>query len=343
MAHLLRNLSATSGVFLNKLGYTERVCSCGHTSEMDIATTQQNPEPMPNDPVGARLEETAADQPRFDFRSIYQSPAFIPGLLVALGLALVFLPLWPRLIDLWNGEDGYYSHGFIVPLMSVYIVYRSWPRIREIPVKPGYVAVPLLFLTIYAMYPATYSKIEGLMSVGLLATLMFSAWIVAGFRWMLALTPAILYLGFALPLWHAIINNTTNPLQIISTKVAYYLLKTMGFYVYQSDPTVVYMNSFQLNVDVPCSGLKLLLALSAFTVFFVLIARLKWAANLFMLAMIPFLAILINGLRIALIGVVGETQGREAGIAFHDYSGYVTLIICFVVLFKIARILGWKD
>lgn len=308
---------------------------------MDIATTQPNPEPIPTEVVIDA--EPSAQRAKFDFATIYQSPAFIPGLLMALGIALVFLPLWPRLIDLWEGEDGYYSHGFIVPLMSVYIVYRSWPRIRDLPVKPGYVAIPLLLLTIYAMYPATYSKIEGLMSVGLLAVLLFAVWIVAGIRWTLALAPAILYLGFALPLWHTIINNSTNPLQVISTKVAYYLLKTMGFYVYQSDPTVVYMNSFQLNVDVPCSGLKLLLALSAFTVFFVLIARLKWTANLFMLAMIPFLAILINGLRIALIGVVGETQGREAGIAFHDYSGYVTLIICFVVLFKIARILGWKD
>lgn len=308
---------------------------------MDIATTNPNPEPISVE-TGTAAEQTQG-RARFDITSITQSPAFIPGLLVTIGVALCFWPLWSRLYALWNGEDGYYSHGYIVPLMSGYIVYRWWPQLKTIPVKPGYAAIPLLLFVLYAMYPANYSLIEGLLSVGFLATLMLAAWVIAGFRWMLMLTPAILYLGFALPLWTAVINNTTNPLQIISTKVAYYLLKMMGFYVYQSDPTVVYMNSFQLNVDVPCSGLKLLLALTAFTVFFVLIARLKWMANLFMLAMIPVLAILINGLRIALIGVVGETQGREAGLAFHDYSGYITLIVCFVVLFKIARILGWKD
>lgn len=296
---------------------------------------------MPTDTASA--PESKQERARFDYMSIVRSPAFIPGLLVAIGVTLCFWPLWGRLYGLWNGKDGYYSHGYIVPLMSAYIVYRWWPQIKDIPVKPGYVALPLLIGVLYTMYPANYSVIEGLLSIGFLATLMLSAWVIAGFRWMLMLTPAILYLGFALPLWTAVINNTTNPLQIISTKVAFYLLKMMGFYVYQSDPTVVYMNSFQLNVDVPCSGLKLLLALTAFTVFFVLIARLKWAANLFMLAMIPVLAILINGLRIALIGVVGETQGREAGLQFHDYSGYITLVVCFVVLFKIARLLGWKD
>jgi len=305
---------------------------------MEIATTNPNPES-----IAAEAVAPPAARAKFDISAITRSPAFIPGLLVTLGITLLFWPLWSRLYGLWNGEDGYYSHGYIVPFMSAYIVYRWWPRIKDIPVNPGYVAIPLLLGVMYAMYPANYSVIEGLLSVGLLAALMLSAWVIAGFRWMLVLTAPILYLGFALPLWTAVINNTTNPLQIISTKVAYYLLKMMGFYVYQADPTVVYMNSFQLNVDVPCSGLKLLLALTAFTVFFVLIARLKLAANLFMLAMIPVLAILINGLRIALIGVVGETQGRDAGLAFHDYSGYLTLIICFVVLFKIARILGWKD
>jgi exosortase/archaeosortase family protein len=103
------------------------------------------------------------------------------------------------------------------------------------------------------------------------------------------------------------------------------------------------MNSFILNVEVACSGLKLLLALTAFTVFFVLIARLKMWANVIAIALIPVFALLVNGLRIALIGVVGETWGSDAGMKFHDYSGYITLIVCFVVLFKIFRLMGWKD
>jgi exosortase/archaeosortase family protein len=74
-----------------------------------------------------------------------------------------------------------------------------------------------------------------------------------------------------------------------------------------------------------------------------LIARLKWWANTLMAALVLPLCLFINGLRIALIGVVGEEYGRSAGLQFHDYSGYVTLLVCFFLLFKIARWLGWKD
>lgn len=271
------------------------------------------------------------------------SPAFWPAVVVAIGLTLCFLPLWPRLKDLWGSADGYYSHGPIVPLISAFVIFKWWPRIKTTPVKPGLLAIPFLLATLFLMYPANASRIEGLMSLGLLTTMLLGTWAVAGWRWMLNLAGPILYLGFALPLWTAIINNTTNPLQIISTNVAFQLLKLCGFLVYQSDPTVIYMNSFVLNVEVACSGLKLLLALTAFTIFFVMIARLKLWANIMAIAMIPFFALLVNGLRIALIGVVGETWGSEAGLKFHDYSGYITLVLCFFVLFKVFRWLGWKD
>lgn len=276
-------------------------------------------------------------------RQVVASPAFWPGVAIAAGIGALFWRLWPPLIGLWNSPDGYYSHGPIVPLISLFIIYKWWPRIKDTPVKFGWLGIPFLLGLIFVMYPANASRIEGLMGLGLLAVLMCCVWVVAGFQWMIKLAAPVLYLGFALPLWNAIINNTTNPLQIVSTKVAFELLKLSGFYVYQSDPTIIYMNNFQLNVDVPCSGLKLLLALTAFTIFFVLIARLKWWANLLALGMIPVLAILINGLRIALIGVVGDTWGHDAGMTFHDYSGYITLIICFMILFKIFRWMGWKD
>jgi exosortase/archaeosortase family protein len=122
------------------------------------------------------------------------------------------------------------------------------------------------------------------------------------------------------------------------------MLNLTGFQPYQdSTTTTIYLSNFVLDVGVPCSGLKLIVAVTAFTVFFVLIGGLRWWANLSMFALIVPLCLFVNGLRIALIGVVGDFYGHDAGMSFHDYSGYITLIVCFVILFKIARGLGWKD
>jgi hypothetical protein len=60
-----------------------------------------------------------------------------------------------------------------------------------------------------------------------------------------------------------------------------------------------------------------------------------------------------------LIGMVGEAQstqtpllsgfaqwlrnyGDDAGMVFHDYSGYFTLIICFILLHYIVKLLEGK-
>lgn len=295
--------------------------------------------------VESTTTATAPVRKRLELASIVRSPAFLPGLLIFIGVALVFGNLWKPLYDLWTGPDGYYSHGWLVPAISGFIVYKAWPRIKDIPARAAWVAVIPLAVVLYIARLASENEIHAFMSLSLIATLLCLAWLIAGFRWMLALTPATLYLVFALPLWTVLINNYTNPLQIYSTKVAYYFLKALGFAMVYSpdDPTIIYMDHFTFNVEVACSGLKLLLALTAFTMFFILIARLRWWGNLAMLALILPLALLVNGLRIGLVGVVGELQNPDAGMTFHEYSGYITLVLCFFILFKVARWLGWRD
>lgn len=279
----------------------------------------------------------------FDFQKIMASPAFWPGIAVSVGIGLCFWALLRLLPDLWLSKDGYYSHGFLVPLISGYIVYKRWDKLKEIPAKPGWIAVVFLIPLLYVALVATSTPIDAVMSLAFVATLLVGTWLVAGIRWMLALTLPILYLAFALPVWTMAIEIYTNPLQRVSTDVAIQLLNLFGFETYRDSATNIFLNHFKLDVGVPCSGLRLILALTAFTLFFVLIANLKWWANVIMIGLILPLALLINGLRISLIGVVGELRGEEAGMAFHDYSGYITLLVCFFILFKIARWLGWKD
>lgn len=269
-------------------------------------------------------------------------------------IVVIGFAFWPLLSQLpymwlglgnwaWRSGDGYYSHGILVPLISGYIVFKNWSRIKETPVKAGWIALVPFLASLWILWAANATDIHLLRSYAFILILLSTVWFVAGIRWMAALAPAILYLLFALPVWTGFIDNYTNRLQVVSTQVAKVILEGVGYHVYQYQPTELLLDNFELNVAVPCSGLKLLVAVTAFTVFFMLIARLRWWANSIMFVSVLPLCLFINGLRIGLIGIVGEESGRSAGLAFHDYSGYVTLIICFFILFKFAKVLGWKD
>jgi exosortase len=302
-----------------------------------MSTSAETIEPAPS---------VEAPEPKgFDWGQVARSPAFWPGVAMLGGVLLLYLPLCRSLWDLWMQGDGYYSHGVLVPFICGYIVYRAWPRIKDLPVRPFWFAlVPLLGFS-WIAYRAGTAGINLIMAACLVASILSGVLFVAGWRWLLALTPATLYLTFAMPFWNSAIDAYTNPLQKLSTKVAYALLGAAGKdrYMSPTDDTTILLNNFTLNIAVPCSGLKLVLALTAFVVFFVLIARLRWWANAILLASILPMALFFNGLRIAMIGLVGDAYGEQAGIEFHDWSGYLTLIVCFLALREFAKGLGWQD
>src|SRR5438128_1205244 len=143
---------------------------------------------------------------------VRSSTAFWPGVALSLGFLVAFWPLLSRLPDLWLGEDGYYSHGFLVPLIAGYVVYRWWPRLQKIKANPSWLAVVPLLLVLWVTRAAMVNGIDSLGSACLVATLLFAVAFVAGWRWMLALSLPIIYLAFALPVWNMAITTYTNPL-----------------------------------------------------------------------------------------------------------------------------------
>lgn len=308
---------------------------------MSDTTSNPIPEIAADAAVGA--DSGTAESHGIDWQAVVSSPAFVPGVVVLAGLVALFWNMIKFLPTLWMSEDGYYSHGFLVPLISGYIVYKSWPKLKDREVKPQYWAALLMGLCLFGAYVAAAVNIYAIASGMFVGLLLSSVLFVAGWKWLAGLFWPIVYLFFALPVFQTFISTYTNPLQVASTKVAFQLLSLTGFRPYAEDATTVHLANFTLNIAVPCSGLKLLLALGAFSMFFMLVANLRVWANVVMVALWLPLALLINGLRIALIGVVGNTWGQQAGLAFHDYSGYITLLVCFFILFRVARGLGWKD
>jgi len=265
---------------------------------------------------------------------------FFLGTLV--GLALMFSNLLVTTGQKWMGDE-YYSHGFIVPLLIAWQLKIRYQELIAIPVKAGYAAIGLFVPIVFFQYIAFVGEFWMIQCLLFVASILTAVWLLFGFKraWFIALP--IGFLLFALPVWGSFIDGNTNTLQLLSTTVAEKFLSLFGFNPMRLSGTDIQLNSYALTVAVPCSGLKLMVAVACFTAHFVLIARKELSFNILMIVLVVPLCLFINGLRIALIAVVGELQGSDAALKFHDYSGYLTLLICFFILFKFARLFGWKD
>lgn len=294
-------------------------------------------------------EEAAAiaKEPKkgFDFGAAASVLTKPESLAVLAALAAILFAYWPLLALLpaqWLDFDSYYAHGLLVLPAAGYIAWLKWPKLKNLPVQGSWGALVLLIPTLYVGMLASRTVMPLLLSVLLIATLLFSIWFIAGFKWMTGLMPAVLFLILGLPILDRFIDTLTFKLQLISTDTAELMLKGIGLNVLRLDPTVLQLDNFDLNIAEACSGLKTTIAVTASVIFFMLTSPLKWWAHLLLAVIAVPLSVLVNSFRIALIGVVGNSNGTEAGIAFHDYSGYIALAVCFLALWQLSKFLEDK-
>jgi exosortase len=284
---------------------------------------------------------------------------------IVAGLASMLLMGWfflSKLPDVWFDEEGYYSHGLLIPFMTMAAIYMRRDKLKAEPLGTSIIGLILLILGLLALAAARMIDNLSLGNFAFMLTLIGGAYFAFGAKVSKHLLGPLLFLIFMMPVLGWLIDIWTNPLQIASTRIAEKMLNIVSYSTDMSlaQPTVIHMNNYTLNVGGPCSGFKLILSLTAFTAFFVMISKLGWKKNLLLFALTLPLALFINGLRIMLIGVVGEAQttyaavltpfanwlrnyGDDAGMVFHDYSGYGTLLICFVILHFIVRALEGKE
>ncbi len=286
--------------------------------------------------------EALPKPPAVDWRQVLATPEARLSIMVLASLCLAFVPFWKSLFGIWFEADSLYSHGPLIPLMAGYVIYEKWPKLRTIPVKGVTLAVVPIALAMYAAWFASRTVMVGTLATLFLILLSLSILFVGGWRWCLATLAPIAYLVFAMPFWTTLVDRVTQPLQALSTDMAMRMLDLVGLHPLRLDTTTVYLDHFQFNVAAACSGAKLTLALLAFSCFYILLNRGRWYSSVALLVLLLPFSLLINGLRIALVGVVGNAFGAPAGMAFHDYGGYVVLIVCFLLLGQITRLLGFK-
>lgn len=273
---------------------------------------------------------------------LFQSPLTWVALGAVVALTIAYYPVFYYWQYHWFRSNGYYSHGILVPFLALFMVWMRREEIRETPLRPSSSGLIVVLVALalrvlgHLTQSSTISSLSFLILVyGVVATLL-------GWRMVRLVWFPVLFLGFMMPLPSTIFDEISQPAQEWSTIIANVMLKTIGYETHRVGNVIYIPGGFDLDVGVPCSGFKMLVSMATFAFFFAYYIRVElWRQIVLVVLALP-LALVINGLRIALIGVVGTKFGEEAGYAFHDWSGYLVLVVAFAVLFQLGRWLGWQ-
>ena len=128
-------------------------------------------------------------------------------------------------------------------------------------------------------------------------------------------------------------------LQFISSEIGVWLVALMGVPVFL-DGNVIDLGVYKLQVAEACSGLRYLFPIMSFSyVFAVLYRGPVWHKLVLLLSAAP-MAVLMNSVRIGIIGVLVDRYGIGQAEGFlHFFEGWIIFITCISILFLMAMAL----
>ncbi len=251
---------------------------------------------------------------------------------LCLTFILVLVSFYPYLLNLvkaWNTEE--YSHGFLLPVIASFI---GWHKLAEKTPdldKPSYTGIIILILGFLFLLVSQLSAFEPPAHYGFL--LCFTGILLSfyGISFVKAVSPALVYLIFCIPLPKLIEVILSAKLQLISSTFGVYMLQTMGYTVFQ-EGNIIDLGYQKLQVVEACSGLRYLFPLMSLGFLIALLLEDKlWKRAFVFLSTIP-ITIVMNSLRIAWVGVLVNWKGADmAEGLIHDLQGLTVFFVAFVV------------
>jgi exosortase len=258
---------------------------------------------------------------------------------VVIFLVLIFI-YWPVLrwlVNSWLSSD-YYSHGFLVPVVSAIIVWtkRGCLKVQELSLS-GIFWI-LLATMLYALNITLEIRVLGVLS--LLILIFGLVWLVWGTRTVKSLVFPLIFLIFLVPF--PFIPDLAFRLQEISVFSSSHLLEILGLPI-TSSGMEIYLQTTVFTVGIPCSGINSLIALLALSAVYsyALKGLFSKRAGLFILAF-P-IAIFANILRIVSIILVAYFVNVQTAAGwYHDLSSPLFFLLSFLIIILAGWIMKCK-
>lgn len=253
--------------------------------------------------------------------------------LFLLGLTVfVYYDVMSRLIHQWSNDPNF-SHGFIVPLFSAFVVWTQRKELAAIPVKPSNWGLVVIALSLAMVIVGSLGAELFVARVSLVLLLGGMIIFLLGWQHFRAILFPWLFLFFMVPIPAIIFAQLTLPLQTLAAKLATAALQAVGIPVLR-EGNVIALPAMPLEVAEACSGIRSLLSLGTLAIIYGYFLESKlWSRVLIALAAIP-IAVLANGFRIFGTGVLVQYWDADKALGFfHEFSGWLVFIVSMFLLF----------
>jgi exosortase D (VPLPA-CTERM-specific) len=257
----------------------------------------------------------------------------------ALALGIIFWPGLRFMVANWAALQEY-SYGYFIPFVSGFLLWQRSDRLREAECRGSWWGLLLIALALLLAVVGHISAIRLLSQYGFIVALLGLAQCLIGSPGLRIVAVPLATLIFMIPLPQFFMREISEQLQLLSSQLGVWLMRLLDISVYL-EGNVIDLGTYQLQVVEACSGLRYLfpLVVLAFLVAYFFRSAF-WKRLLIVVSAVP-LTIVINSLRIALIGITVEHWGISmAEGLLHEFEGFFMFMVCIAALLAETRVLA---
>ncbi|MFN0038559.1 MAG: VPLPA-CTERM-specific exosortase XrtD, partial [Burkholderiales bacterium] len=246
-------------------------------------------------------------------------------------LVVAFTGVFSSLVNFWSTQEEY-SFGYLIPLISAFLVWQKKDLLEQLEFDGAWPGFAMVALSLGLFVFGDISTLGTVSQYGLLlaiAGLVMAYTGVSGFR--VILVP-VCVLIFMVPLPNYFLREISQALQLLSSGIGVAVIRLFDISVHL-EGNVIDLGSMKLQVVEACSGLRYLFPLMTLGFIAAYFFKEKfWKRAVLFLSTIP-VTVLMNSLRIGLIGIAVEYGGKSMAEGFlHDFEGWAVFMACTGVL-----------
>jgi exosortase len=269
-----------------------------------------------------------------------------PILIISCLVGILYASVLQRLVWQWY-DDPNYSHGFVVPLFSAYLLWHNRKTFLSRPPRPSQYGVPVILGSLGLLFLGSLGAELFLQRISLWGTIVGLTLYFWGAPRLKAMAFPLGFLLFMIPLPAIIYNQIVFPLQLIASQFATTCLEKVNVVPVLREGNLLILPRYTLAVVEACSGIRSLMSMLALSVGYGYLAECNFVIRAALtVAMVP-VVIISNGIRVMTAALLVHHIGAGAAEGFlHTFSGWVIFLTATVLLLALHSIItvvrrGW--
>lgn len=261
------------------------------------------------------------------------TPLWQIATLAALTLWLYWPTLGHLLAQWWT--DPNFSHGFLVPLFSGFVVWQQRGDLAGLPLRPSWSGLAIIAIGVCVLIVGQMGAEFFLSRSSLLIVLAGLIALCFGWNCFRALLFPWAFLALMIPIPAIVFNQITFPLQLLASRVASAILPLLGVPVLR-EGNLIHLPFITLEVAEACSGIRSLISLLTLAIIYgYLLEKRLWMRCLLAAASIP-IAVAANSIRIIGTGLLVQYWDPEKAEGyFHLSWGWIIFVVSLAMLYAL--------